>query len=280
MNTFYQKVLDLVRRGDQFIATNGAARFSEFALNELNQSHLSEDYDRSVLAAITLDPAFKVIPNYPFLEFSDLPLTLARGEHCLIDVYVWYRRPTVIHNHHFSGAFMCLEGNNIDLEFEYRHERDVGLFHGIGKLTLKEKSHLQAGSAVEIRPLDGYIHQNHHQAELTVNLCFRTNFMIDKTLSHYLIGGLRIDKDKELLQRNARVLGFLRLGELPEDVEFSMDDVLAYLIDLHRSKSGNRRVLQLKDEFERRVRDELGFDLGEELSKHEAYMAELEDSYD
>lgn len=280
MKKFFQVVQDLVLRGDEFIEKNGDAKFSSFALEALNESKLAAIYDRRELAAITLDPAFSVVPNYPFLEFSDLPLTLARGSHCLIDVYVWYRRPTVIHNHHFSGAFMCLEGNNIDLEYEYRHAKDVGRFHGLGTLKLVQKNHLQAGTAMEIRPLDGYIHQNLHQAELTVNLCFRTNFMIDKTLSHYLIGGLRIDKNKELLQRNARVLAFLRLGELPEDVQFSIDDTLAYLIELHRSESGNRRVGKLKEVFEKRVREEVGLNLAAALSEHETYMSGLEDSYD
>src|SRR6476646_5091233 len=98
--------------GDRFIRKNGSKEFHKIATDLLLSSGFSESYHFQEIVKLAFNNNVSGIQNYKQLEFSDLPLTLSRGEHCFIDLYFWRRRPTVIHNHHFSGAFMCLEGNN------------------------------------------------------------------------------------------------------------------------------------------------------------------------
>ena len=110
----------LVKSGDRFIAQHGVKEFHKKAADLLSSSTLAQDYDYQEIVTEAFTPSFQRHPqNFASLEFSDLPITLARGKNCFIDVYFWRRRPTVIHNHHFVGAFQCLHGSNLDLEFQF-----------------------------------------------------------------------------------------------------------------------------------------------------------------
>lgn len=266
------------RKGDLFLKKNGHQEFHKKAAELLSVSDLSKHFDFEDIVQSALN--HKSPQHFKSLEFSDLPVTISQGEHCFIDVYFWRRRPTVIHNHHFSGAFMCLFGSNVDLEFTYKKEQKLGKFHDLGTIKLKQTRQILPGDIAEIALMDKFIHQNHHQADLTVNLCFRTPQDPVKSLSNYLYSGLRYEKNAELLGRVARLIRFVDLGVFDADkVKISTDDAIHFLIQTFETKSGNPRLLKLRAKLEKRMKDEFGLDLSNLIKTHDLEMERIENDY-
>jgi len=266
------------RKGDLFIKNNGFEDFHKKASELLSASDLSEHFDFEEIVQSAFET--KHPQHFKSLEFSDLPMTIAQGENCFIDVYFWRRRPTVIHNHHFTGAFMCLFGSNVDLEFTFKREKKLGKFHDLGNIELKHTRQILPGDIAEIALMDKFIHQNHHQAELTVNLCFRTPQDPVKSLSNYLFSGLRFEKNAELLGRVARLQRFVDLGVFDADkVKINNDDAINFLIQTFETRSGNPSLLKLRAKLDKRIKDELGVDVTKLLKQHNQKMDKIENDY-
>lgn len=269
----------LNKKGDAFIAKHGIKDFHKKAAELLADADLPARYNFQELVNHSLSG--KHTQYFQSLEFSDLPLTLSFGEHCFIDVYFWLRRPTVIHNHHFAGAFMCLQGNNLDLEFTFKKERKLGKFHDLGVLTLKEERNMRPGDIAEIAFMNKFIHQNHHLDELTVNLCFRTPREVNKNLSNYLFSGLRYEKDPILLGRVARLQRMIDLGVLDHrKANVTIDDAIYFLIQTFETRSQNPRLLRIRKALDQRVKEELGVDISGLLRTHNQRFEEIENNYE
>jgi hypothetical protein len=281
MNKFMTSASLLTQKGDEFISQHGPVEFHKKAHELLDQAALHNDFDFTELVECSFLEDFNKKQNYASAQFSDFPLTISSGEHCFLDIYFWRRRPTVIHNHHFTGAFQCLEGVNVDLEFEYKKNRKLGLYHDLGEVVLKDSRKILKGDIAPIDLLDKFIHQNHHQAELTINVCFRTPDIGETNLSNYLYSGLRFEKHPELLNRTNRLWNFLFMGEFnPEKLQLNIDDALCFLLQHQHSTSLSKNFVKLKNLLDRRVKEELGVDVAGLLAKHEVRMDELENLYD
>lgn len=266
------------RKGDLFIKKNGIKDFHKEASNLLADSQFEKYFNFEEVVQATFSDKHQ--QHFKNLEFSDLPVTISHGENCFIDVYFWRRRPTVIHNHHFAGAFMCLAGGNIDLEFTFKKERKLGKFHDLGTLDIKHTRSLHPGDIAEIAFMDKFIHQNHHQAQLTVNLCFRTPQQPLKSLSNYLFSGLRYEKNIELLGRVGRLLRFVDLGVFDaEKVKISTDDAINFLIQTYETRSQNPRLLKLRKLLEKRMVNDVGVDVSKLLKEHDLTMDKIENEY-
>lgn len=269
------------RKGDQFISKNGSKDFHKIATDLLLNSEFSKSFNYQDIVNSAFVNTTSLKQNFKQLEFSDLPLTLSRGEHCFIDIYFWRRRPTVIHNHHFSGAFMCLTGNNVDLEFTFKKKQKVGNYHDVGELVLSQSRNLKAGDVATIAPMGKFIHQNHHQAELTVNLCFRTPELPGKNLSNYLYSGLRFEKNPVLLGRVSRLRRFIDLGDFKfKDVNVTSDDAVNFLIQNHRTNSQNPRLLKVIRTLDKRLQEEFGLNVPDMMDDHEKQFEKLENDYE
>ena len=267
------------RKGDAHIKRHGIDDFHKVASDLLDKSGLHKYFDYQEIVETAFNS--KSGQNFKNLEFSDLPLTIARGENCFIDLYFWRRRPTVVHNHHFNGAFMCLLGQNLDLEYTYKKTQKLGRFHDLGELSLKQTRKLVPGSIAEISFMDKFIHQNHHQADLTVNLCFRTPQAPKKNLSNYLYSGLRYEKDVELLGRVARLQRFLHIKEFDTSkIKISNDDAISFLIQTFDTSSENKRLLNLQKILSKKVKDELGIDVARLMRSHETEFDKIESEYE
>lgn len=270
----------LVKLGDEFLEVHGPQVFHEKAFELLTKHKLHEFYDFENLVETSLKQDFNPSQNYGQFQFSDLPITLARGEHCFLDLYFWRRRPTVIHDHHFTGAFQCLKGVNVDFEFEYFKKQDLDSFHDMGELKLKQVRHLREGDVAAIDLLDKFIHQNHHQDDLTVNLCFRTPDIGNKNLSNYLYSGLRFEKDPVLLNRINRLIAFAGMGNFDQSkLELTLDDAIYFLISTYRSEFQNSRLNSLKKLMDEKVKNQTGLDINALLNQHELSMDQLENDY-
>jgi len=271
---------EITKLGDGFIASNGPMEFHKKAHELLLMANLHEAFDYKELVHATFETDFNKNQNYASAQFSDLPITLSYGQHCFLDLYFWRRWPTVIHDHHFVGAFQCLEGSNVDLEFEYTKTRKLGQFHDLGEVKLKNTRHLKSGDIAPIDLLDKFIHQNHHQAELTINACFRTPDIGETNLSNYLYSGLRFEKHPEVLNRVNRLMSFIYISDFNiQDLNLNIDDALNFLIRNYRSEAGGKKYLEVKSFMEKKVQDELNIDLKKMLDAHEVKMDQLESQY-
>ncbi|MCM2351010.1 MAG: hypothetical protein NDI69_13395 [Bacteriovoracaceae bacterium] len=280
MNNLIKKSRQLTRKADLFLTKHGPKNFHLEARMLLENAKLQEHYDFQELVTDALSQKFTHEQNFKYLEFSDLPITIARGENCFIDIYFWRRRPTVIHNHHFAGAFQCLVGNNVDLEFSFTEKKKIGRYHALGELKLKEERQLRAGQVVEIALLDKFIHQNHHQDELTVNLCFRTPDLGKINLSNYLFSGLRFEKAPLLIAKVNRLLKFLDLESFDfKKLDLTLDDAISLLIQTHYSGGQHPRLSKLKTYLERIVKEESGLSVAKLLEGHDRRFDEIENNY-
>lgn len=271
----------LIKTGDEFIEAQGVQEFHYKAEELLHQAKLQDHYDFKQLVETTFSDQFNSYQNYASMQFSDLPITLAHGNHCFLDLYFWRRRPTVIHDHHFVGAFQCLEGSNVDLEFEFIKNQKLGEFHDLGELNLLQTRLLKKGDVAKIDLLDKFIHQNHHQADLTINVCFRTPDIGTNNLSNFLYSGLRFEKDSELLNRVSRLMSFIHLGDFDvKKLNLSVDDALCFLIKSYRMQSSGKRFMEVKNFLLKKVQDELQVDILSLLDQHESQMDQIENQYE
>lgn len=271
----------LVRKGDLAFKKHGLKNFHQEAQSLLDSSAFCELFDYKEILESSFKKGFKQEQNFGSLQFSDLPLTVASGENCFLDLYFWRRRPTVIHNHHFAGAFQCLMGVNVDLEFEWEKERSLGKFHSQGKLKLKETKILKKGDSESIGFLDSYIHQNHHQADLTVNLCLRTPEVKKTNLSNYLFSGLRFEKCPKFLSRTSRLHRVMGMQEINLDkIEMDLDDAVQFLFQTYENGSQDQRLQKLRKKQLARVKNEWGINPDQILKKHYLEIDRHQELYD
>lgn len=270
----------MTSKGDAFIDKHGPREFHKMAHEILQAVNLHDAFDYKEFVHATFESDFNKNQNYASAQFSDLPVTIAYGEHCFLDLYFWRRRPTVIHDHHFTGAFQCLEGDNVDLEFEYTKTKSLGAYHDLGEVKLINTRQLKKGDIAPIDLLDKFIHQNHHQADLTINACFRTPDFGETNLSNYLYTGLRFEKHPELLNRVNRLMSFIYIGDFKiDELNINIDDALNFLIRNYRSEASGKRFLEVKSFMENKVKQELGFDLAKCMDDHENKMDQIENQY-
>lgn len=276
MNKLIELSQDLVKRGDEFIGIHGPLKFYDMAATLLQEAKLHEVYRLEDLIKASFSDSFNYNQNYASFQFSDLPVTIAMGEHCFLDLYFWRRRPTTIHNHHFTGAFQCLEGINVDLEFQYTKELGLGLYHDLGQLRPRHSRTLVKGDIAPIDLLDKFIHQNHHQAELTINACFRTPDIGEVNLSNYTYSGLRNEQHPLVLDRISRLLSFINVGEFDvRSLNLTSDDAINFLIRTYKSNSKNKKMLEVRSYMKSLVEQ----DIDDLLDVHELRMHELEEQY-
>ncbi len=279
-NDFINAANNIVKLGDEFIKKFGLSQFPTKACELLDKANLAELYHFEQLVVSTLGRDFQPEQNYASQQFSDFPITIASSENCFLDLYFWHRRPTVIHDHHFVGAFQCLEGRNVDLEFEFEKTRKLGLYHDLGQLHLKQERTIIKGDIAQIDLLEKFIHQNHHQANLTVNACFRTPDIGSTYLSNFLYSGLKYEKHPELLNRSNRLMNFIYLGDFElKNLDISIDDALYFLIRNNNSQAEGKKYLELSELMKRKVENELGLNIQDLIQAHEMRMNELEDNY-
>jgi len=221
------------------------------------------------------------IQNFKNFEFSDLPLTVGRGENCFIDLYFWRRRPTVIHNHHFRGAFQCLEGFNVDSEYKFKTLKKFTKFHSTGNLEPKRIRTLKRGDIESINFQDKFIHQNHHQSDLTINLCFRTHDETGKNLSNFLYSGLKYEKNQLSIDRMMRLFSFTRIDHFDfKKLNLTLEDAFNFLILSYDSSANHPHFLKLKKFMEIKVEEETGLKLESLFQQHEKELARIEEQYE
>lgn len=281
MNKFIEECERIIVLGDVYLENFGVDGFYRKAAGLLTEARLHEHFNSTELLLSSFEEDFNHRQNFPSLEFSDLPVTVARGSGCFIDVYFWRRRPTVIHNHHFAGAFQCLSGLNLDTMYSFAPHKELSPLHSLGELKVVRTRELRSGDIEEIDLQDKFIHQNHHHADLTVNLCFRTQVQPNMNLSNYLVGGLKFEKDPVALNRAQRLFKMVSMEDFDfTKINITHTDALTFLLNTHNTPSRHPRILKLIDYLQTKVKHELDLNIGEMLDQHRREMDLLEDSYE
>ena len=151
----------------------------------------------------------------------------------------------------------------------------------MGDVKLIQSHVIKKGDIQQIAPLDKFIHQNHHHADLSVNLCFRTDDIKKNSLSNYLYSGLRYEKNPLLLQRVERLLRFTSLENFDfKHLELTLDDAMYFLIRTDGSPSQGQTFLKLKAHLEKLVKRETGLNITRLFDQHEAELEKIQDQYD
>lgn len=281
MSDFFQRCEALTKLGDHFISQHGLSEFHKYAKELLEAEDLPNLFDFQKMIERSFASDFMVEQTYKFAEFSDYPVTIARGKSCFIDLYFWRRRPTAIHNHHFRGAFQCLKGLNVDFEYEFEEIRKLGQFHSLGVLKVKDIRTIKSGDTVSINFLDKFIHQNHHQDELTINLCFRTPEERTFNIANYLFSGLRYEKPHPILSKVERLIKLCALEDFVfTDLAINHDEAINFLIQTYENGSRSKRLIAIQQFFMNKVRDELQIDIAELLKSHDQQMDEIQSRYE
>jgi hypothetical protein len=281
MSEFFKRCDALTKLGDHFISQHGLNEFHAYAQELLIAEDLPSLFDFQKMVERSFASDFMVEQTYKFAEFSDYPVTVSRGERCFIDLYFWRRRPTAIHNHHFRGAFQCLKGLNVDYEYEFNEIRKLGQFHSLGELKVKGIRTIKTGETVEINFLDKFIHQNHHQDELTVNLCFRTPEEKTSNIANYLFSGLRFEKSHSILSKVERLVKLCALEDFDfTAIDINHDEAINFLIQTYENGSRNRRLIAIQQFFMNKISDELQVDIADLLKKHDQQMDKIQSQYE
>ncbi len=277
---FFSVCRKLVRQGDEFLAHHSVG-FHKRATELLCQVKLPELYNYSELVEYSFRDQFRHEQNFTSSEFSNLPLTVVRGEHCFIDVYFWRRNPTTIHNHHFTGAFQCLHGKNLDTEFSFRKSSQLTRFHSLGDLVEHQTREVNSGDIQTIDLQDKFIHQNHHHGDLTVNLCFRTPDAQGKNLANFLYSGLRYEKDRAALARAKRLYDFALIDDLnPKKLNITLSDAFNFILNTHGSGTSHPRILSLQKLLQKKINQETGTDILKLLHAHDQRLEEIQSEYE
>lgn len=111
----------------------------------------------------------------PETGFGEPSLTLYADECFRIDLLVWRRATTSIHQHGFSGAFTVLRGSSIQTTYEFEPHRVLSDALALGDISLKSIEGLQPGHIELIPAGESLIHSVFHLDVPSVTFLIRSH---------------------------------------------------------------------------------------------------------
>ena len=165
-HTLGQRMEDAWRRAGQDVRG-----FPEIAASAL--SHFDPpDFDPVELGRYLLHTS---IVQQPQTRFSNLPLMLYRSEGFYLELLVWTKGTTSIHQHGFSGAFRVVAGSSLHTDYRFLAHRHLGSHMTVGEVQACGMRRLVAGDVMPIRSgPDGLIHSLFHLDNPSATLVART----------------------------------------------------------------------------------------------------------
>lgn len=130
------------------------------------------DFD---LAGVGLLLRETTVAQQPQTRFSNLPVTLFVGEGFYLELLVWTRGTTSIHQHGFSGAFRVIAGSSLHTDYGFTEHVRLGHHIRLGDVRAKGMRLLQTGDAMPITSgPDGLTHALFHLDNPSATLVART----------------------------------------------------------------------------------------------------------
>lgn len=137
--------------------------------------------------------------TFPNKEFGEVPITLVGGERFVLDIYLWTKADTSIHDHHFCGAFKVFKGFSDHKIFEFNDIESVLPHIDMGKMKCIHSQRISAGHVQKIELSEKFIHQVVHLDHPTVTLCLRT-LPLEDDLHSYLLNCFRMKYRKNQME--------------------------------------------------------------------------------
>lgn len=128
-----------------------------------------DDVSRFLLTTRTAQPTVDRV-------FSDMPVTVYRGDGFYVELLIWVDGTTAIHQHGFSGAFRVLHGSSLHSVYEFEEMRRINSRTRLGRVTCTGMRYLKPGDRHRIRSgPDGLAHALFHLERPSVTLVVRTD---------------------------------------------------------------------------------------------------------
>lgn len=175
MEVFLQAVTALGDRVAQRYAQagNDAVSLPAIAAGELEHMDSGFRFDPQAIARYLAESE---VQQNAWIKFSDLPVTLYRGDGFYIELLTWSRSTTSIHAHGFSGAYRVMQGSSLHTGHQFTVARQVDAACQLGVLIATGSEVLTEGSVRRIEPgPDGSVHSLYHLDNPSLTLVVRTD---------------------------------------------------------------------------------------------------------
>jgi hypothetical protein len=159
------------------------------ALHELPPSqHLSAHAIARWIATCTSLP----VQIDPSSTFGEPPVTVFNDGTVAVDLYFWLTATTAIHDHGFAGAFAVVEGQSIEVEYDFAPEARYNEGLSTGRLSKREVFFNRKGAVRPIQAGRGFVHSLFHLDLPSVSLVMRVAVPAALPQFEYLRPGLAI----------------------------------------------------------------------------------------
>ncbi len=128
------------------------------------------------------------IPQQPATRFSNLPVTMYRGDGFHLELLIWTQATTSIHQHAFSGAFRLVEGSSLHSDYCFLEQQRINSHVLLGDIRMEDMRLLKRGDVLPIvSGRDGLVHSLFHLDEPSATLVARTSTDLDSGPQYELI---------------------------------------------------------------------------------------------
>src|SRR5262245_4952330 len=176
-------------------------KFPEVACAALS-SFEPEAFDLHDIGRFLLDTT---IPQQPETGFSNLPVTVYHGDGFHLELLVWTRSSTSVHQHGFSGAFRVVAGSSLHSDFRVVERQRITSHLLIADIDMVGMRLLKTGDVVPIvAGRHGLVHALFHLDEPSVTLVARTTWETDAgpqfslIQPHFAFDALWAESDKRI----------------------------------------------------------------------------------
>ena len=210
--------------------SENSINFSDFAFDQLQNQNFHSKF--RLIDVIQEILNFDIYPSQfnPFSNFGEPPITLyiSTKYQFILEMYVWKEVHTTIHDHSFDGAFTLLQGQSVEVEYDFFPEYDLGPSK-IGNLKKKSIQFLTQGCIRKIRQGNKFIHKVIHISKPTVSLVLRNYRHINDAKQfdyHFNIIGSPSFPEKDVIGKLRVVTWYLENNQkLSEKI---INDLLPY----------------------------------------------------
>ncbi len=132
-----------------------------------------DGFDLGDIGRFLLDTA---IPQQPETRFSNLPVMLYCGDGFYLELLVWTRSTTSLHQHAFSGAFRVVAGSSLHSDYRFVERRRINSHLLVGDIEAIRMRLLRVGDVLPIiSGREGLIHSLFHLDQPSATLVARTD---------------------------------------------------------------------------------------------------------
>jgi|SoiMethySBSTD1v2_1073268.scaffolds.fasta_scaffold281513_1 hypothetical protein len=201
-------------------ANRDEQRFADIAFEALS-SFEPDGFDLNEIGRFLIGTPVRQQPS----QFSNLPVTLYRGEGFHVELLVWTTGSTAIHQHAFSGAFRVIVGSSLHSDYRFIERQRINSHLLIGDIEMIGMRLLKVGDVLPIvAGREGLVHALFHLDEPSVTLVARTGWesaggpQYELIPPRFAFDGRWANGDERIamIDRWLGVTGDLGANELPE----------------------------------------------------------------